>query len=106
MQEIARECGITFKKGDILLVRVGVTREWERDMDEEAKRAYARCAEPRHAGVEGSMDVLRWLWDSGFAAVASDAISWEVKALSPSPPFFFLFYLSVATSGRQLFCLG
>ncbi|KAI9896093.1 hypothetical protein N3K66_008993 [Trichothecium roseum] len=78
MQEIARECNIQFKKGDILLVRVGVTREWERDMDDEAKRAYARCAEPRHAGVEGSMDVLRWLWDSGFAAVASDAISWEV----------------------------
>jgi hypothetical protein len=77
--EIAKECNITFQKGDILLVRIGVTKEWEQDMDVEAKKAYAASTSPKHAGVEGSMDMLKWIWNSGFAAVAGDAISFEVR---------------------------
>lgn len=78
IHEIAKECNITFQKGDILFVRIGVTKEWDQLMDESAKKAYAANASPHHAGVEGTMDVLRWLWDSGFTAIAGDAISWEV----------------------------
>ncbi|KAI1335077.1 hypothetical protein F5Y15DRAFT_399502 [Xylariaceae sp. FL0016] len=81
--EIAKECNITFKRGDILLVRIGVTKEWENDMDVDAKKAYAATTSPEHAGVEGTMDVLKWVWNTGFAAVAGDAISWEVY---PPPP--------------------
>lgn len=77
--EIATECGISFRKGDILFVRIGVTKEWEHVMDESAKKAYAASKSPLHAGVEGTTDVLRWLWDSGFAAIAGDAISWEAS---------------------------
>lgn len=77
--EIAKECNITFQKGDILFVRIGVTKEWDHAMDESAKKAYANSSSPQHAGVEGTMDVLRWLWDSGFSAIAGDAISWEVS---------------------------
>ncbi|KAH7357952.1 hypothetical protein B0T11DRAFT_319149 [Plectosphaerella cucumerina] len=83
MLEIATECNIEFKRGDILLVRIGLTKEWEEDMDVEAKKAYAANTSPKHAGVEGSMDVLRWVWNTGFAAVGGDAISWEVY---PPPP--------------------
>ncbi|PLN75302.1 hypothetical protein BDW42DRAFT_41905 [Aspergillus taichungensis] len=76
--EIARECNITFQKGDILLVRVGVTKEWDTIMTDAQKQEYSNNPSPLHAGVEGTTDVLRWLWDTGFAAIASDSISWEV----------------------------
>lgn len=77
--EIAKENNITFQKGDILFVRVGVTKEWDTIMTDAQKQAYSDNSSPEHAGVEATEDVLRWLWDSGFAAIASDAISWEVR---------------------------
>lgn len=80
--EIAKECNITFQKGDILLIRIGVTKEWDTIMTEEQKKAYSQNPNPQHAGVEATVDVLRWLWDTGFSAVASDAISWEVSLRS------------------------
>ncbi|KAL2000242.1 hypothetical protein VTN02DRAFT_3367 [Thermoascus thermophilus] len=76
--EIAKECNITFQKGDILFVRVGVTKEWDTVMTQAQKQAYSENPSPEHAGVEATTDVLRWLWNTGFAAIASDAISWEV----------------------------
>ena len=82
IEEIARECNITFKRGDILFVRIGVIKEWENKMDIEAKKAYASNKSPQHAGVEGTLEVLKWVWNNGFAAVAGDAISWEVCHLT------------------------
>ncbi|KAI4860664.1 hypothetical protein F4820DRAFT_98777 [Hypoxylon rubiginosum] len=76
--DIARESDITFEKGDILLVRSGMTKEWEQKMDVTAKKAYSASDSPQHAGVEATADMLRWIWDTGFAAVAGDAISFEV----------------------------
>lgn len=52
-------------------------QEWDSWGDVQ-KREYAAQKEPRHAGVEASIGLLEWIWDSGFAAVAGDAISWEV----------------------------
>lgn len=77
--EIAKESNITFEKGDILFVRIGVTKEWDTVMTDAQKQVYSDNKNPHHAGVEATTDVLRWLWDSGFAAIASDAISWEVS---------------------------
>ncbi|EXJ70469.1 uncharacterized protein A1O5_06538 [Cladophialophora psammophila CBS 110553] len=84
--EIAREENLTFKRGDILFVRVGVTKEWDTRMTAEDKNAYATAKTPQHAGVEGTEEMLRWLWDSGFSAVASDAISFEVYPAKKSFP--------------------
>ncbi|EAU30394.1 conserved hypothetical protein [Aspergillus terreus NIH2624] len=78
LREIAEECNLTFQKGDILFVRVGVTKEWDTLMTPAQKQQYSENPSPEHAGVEATTDMLRWLWDSGFAAIASDAISWEV----------------------------
>lgn len=80
--KIAEESGIVFQKGDILFVRVGVTKEWDTEMTEQHKKRYSKDPSPEHAGVEATTDVLRWLWDSGFAAIASDAISWEVQEIA------------------------
>lgn len=77
--EIAKECNITFQKGDVLFVRVGVTKEWDTIMTDAQKQQYSDNPSPEHAGVEATTDVLRWLWNTGFAAIASDAISWEVR---------------------------
>ncbi|XHF99321.1 hypothetical protein AWENTII_002827 [Aspergillus wentii] len=98
--EIARECNITFQKGDILFVRVGVTKEWDTVMTDEQKRAYSDNPSPEHAGVEASVDVLRWLWDTGFAAIASDAISWEVYP--PQSPDLFLHEYVLAGWGMPI----
>ncbi|PLB51966.1 hypothetical protein P170DRAFT_433870 [Aspergillus steynii IBT 23096] len=76
--EIAEESGIVFQRGDILFVRVGVTKEWDTVMTAQQKQKYSQDPSPEHAGVEATTDVLRWLWDSGFAAIASDTLSWEV----------------------------
>jgi hypothetical protein len=76
--EIAAEQKVSFRRGDILLVRIGVTQEWDTVMTPEDKSAYALSKNPKHAGVEGTEEMLRWIWNEGFAAVASDAISFEV----------------------------
>jgi hypothetical protein len=33
---------------------------------------------PKHAGVEGTEEMLEWLWDMGVSAVAGDPIGFEV----------------------------
>ena len=63
-------------------MRIGVTKEWEQRMDTDTKKAYAANPSPKHAGIEGTMDVLKWIWNTGFSAVAGDAISFEVWEFS------------------------
>lgn len=54
-------------------------------MTAEAKKSYSENpAKMQHAGVEVTHDVLRWLWNEGFAAVAGDSVAWEV--FPPSKP--------------------
>ena len=77
--EIAKECNIKFQKGDILLVRSGMTKEWDNDMSVADKAAFAASPMPSHAGVEATEDILRFLWNSGFSAVAGDAVAFEVS---------------------------
>ncbi|EKV06784.1 hypothetical protein PDIG_67610 [Penicillium digitatum PHI26] len=83
VQEIAHECSIKFQKGDIFFLRVGLPETWKR-MSAEDRVAYSQQSIPQHAGIEQSERVLRFLWDNHFAAVASDAVSFEVyPALNP-----------------------
>ncbi|PYH37038.1 uncharacterized protein BO87DRAFT_374085 [Aspergillus neoniger CBS 115656] len=100
IKEIAKECGITFQKGDILFVRIGVTKEWDTAMTDDQKRQYSDNPSPEHAGVEATTDVLRWLWDTRFAAIASDAISWEVYP--PQSPDLFLHEYVLAGWGMPI----
>lgn len=74
---IAKECNITFKKGDIFFLRVGLTKTWDR-LGAEQKQAYSEQQSPQHAGLEQSERVVRFLWDNHFSAVASDTVSFEV----------------------------
>ncbi|KAJ0159296.1 hypothetical protein CTA2_9968, partial [Colletotrichum tanaceti] len=68
--------GVTFRAGDILFVRSGFTAGYNAK-DEAGRRAVAARASPDFLGVEPTAEVLRWIWESGFAAVAGDAPSFE-----------------------------
>lgn len=74
---MCKDYNVAPRKGDILFIRTGVIPEWEKYSEQE-KVAYAAQKEPKHAGVEACLETLEWLWNSGIAAVAGDAISWEV----------------------------
>ena len=84
--EIAQQQKIVFRRGDILFVRMGLVKEWDTEMSVADKLAYCQSSSPQHAGVEGTEEMLRWIWDSGFAAVASDAVSVEVYPPRKSYP--------------------
>ncbi|KAL3444492.1 hypothetical protein BJX65DRAFT_297629 [Aspergillus insuetus] len=75
--EIAKESQIEFQRGDIFFLRVGLPQTWA-GMNEAQKQEYSAQPMPKHAGIEQSERVLRFFWDNHFAAVASDAVSFEV----------------------------
>ncbi|KAI1061596.1 hypothetical protein LB506_011943 [Fusarium annulatum] len=81
--DVAKEQGVKFLRGDILFIRIGVVREWDQQMTAADKLAYAQSSNPQHAGVEGTEEMLKWIWNEGFSAVASDAISFEVYPPQP-----------------------
>ena len=71
------------QQGDIFFLRVGLPETWA-GMSAAQRTTYSQQAMPQHAGIEQSERVLRFMWDSHFVAVASDAVSFEVfPPLSP-----------------------
>lgn len=75
IKEIIELDNIEIKPGDILFVHIGLVEEWD-EMKTQQRIDYQK--NPQHCGVEQTEDVLRWLWNNHFTAVAGDAISWEV----------------------------
>lgn len=96
---IAKECNIRFEKGDIFFLRIGLTRTWD-SMNEAQRQAYSEQRVPKHAGLEQSKRVLRFIWDNHFAAVASDAVSFEV--FPPLQPEFDLHHHLLAGWGLPI----
>jgi hypothetical protein len=76
LQAIAQDQGVSFQTGDILFLRVGFTTAYDALTPDEQK-AIPERPEPNFLGVSSTSDVLRWIWESGFSAVASDAPSFE-----------------------------
>ncbi|CAI7576423.1 unnamed protein product [Penicillium bialowiezense] len=76
LQEIAASQGTELKQGDILFIRSGWIRAFSQMSDEQAV-ALADIPSPPAIGLESSEQTLRWLWDTGFAAVAGDMPSME-----------------------------
>lgn len=81
LQAIAKDEGVAFLPGDILIVRTGWVR-WYEDNDEASRLKYITNGKA-WVGVESSHEVLEWLWDNHFAAVAGDSIGWEVWPPEP-----------------------
>lgn len=76
IKEIVEMDQIEIRPGDILFIHIGLIEEWE-SMTTEQRVAYGD-GNFQHCGVEQTEDVLRWLWNNHFTAVAGDMISWEV----------------------------
>ncbi|KAJ9619801.1 hypothetical protein H2203_008071 [Taxawa tesnikishii (nom. ined.)] len=76
IKEIAQVRGITFKAGDILYLRTGFTQKYESLPEEEVAERMGQ-SQYFYPGLHGSLESLEWLWDSRFAAVASDCPGFE-----------------------------
>ena len=73
---VAAHQGTTFKTGDILFVRTGWTANWV-TLSEDEKASLASLGGAPAIGVQSSEEVLQWLWETGFSAVAGDQPAFE-----------------------------
>lgn len=76
LQEVAASQNTSFRPGDILFVRTGWTRAYERLTRAECQQL-ADLPSPSVIGVESSEATLRWIWDHSFAAVTGDMPAFE-----------------------------
>lgn len=71
LEGCSQDAGIQYQRGDILIVHTGFVEAYLQKTREEQEALVAR--EVRGwCGVEASEEVMRWHWDHGFAAVATD----------------------------------
>lgn len=75
LKDIAKEQGTEFQPGDILIVRSGWVKWYEEHSPEERRDKIKNGS--AWVGVEGCEEVVEWIWDSHFAAIAGDAIGFE-----------------------------
>lgn len=71
---IAREQGVEFKQGDIILVRSGFTEALTEMTADDQNKAMGTG---RTVGVDGTLNSAKWFWNKHFSAVAGDAIGFE-----------------------------
>jgi hypothetical protein len=71
LKATANDEAVTFQSGDICVVRTGWTEAFLSLSDEQ--REAMRGSWKGTVGVDQDEDVLRWHWENGIAAVASDA---------------------------------
>src|SRR5579871_265449 len=77
LKAVAEESKISPKIGDILFVRTGFTRAYAALSEMEAQALTERESPSDFLGVEPSKETMQWIWESGFAAVASDSPTFE-----------------------------
>lgn len=80
LKDIAKDQGVSFRAGDILLVRSGFVRGYE--ALSQAEREAMADRPPTFAGVQAGRETLQWLWENQFSAVAGDAIAFERAPVS------------------------
>lgn len=75
LEACAAHQGVEFRPGDLLIVRTGATEVLESITLEQMAQMPGPFA---IAGMEGSENTARWLWNKRFSAVAGDSNSFEV----------------------------
>ncbi|ORX47457.1 hypothetical protein DM01DRAFT_1310336 [Hesseltinella vesiculosa] len=79
LDEVAKAQNVTFKSGDILLVRIGWIAKYNTLTDDEFKAAVGHNLDaPTSAGLKACPETYKWIWDHHFAAVGGDQVAWEV----------------------------
>jgi kynurenine formamidase len=85
LADAAFQQGVTFRHGDILIMRTGFF-EWYNSLGYDEKEAYAASGpQITAAGVEHTENIVRYLWDSGIVAVATDALGFEAWPPDATP---------------------
>lgn len=74
IENVAKYQGVTFKPGDVLIIRWGYTEALGEMNGEEQSQA---MHDHRACGVEGTKEMGKWLWNCHFAAIASDTMAFE-----------------------------
>ncbi|KAH7911110.1 hypothetical protein BJ138DRAFT_1007287 [Hygrophoropsis aurantiaca] len=77
LEAVAKKQGVTFRQGDILILRVGFTQKYYTSTNEDKHKLRGGSEAETFAGIEQSDDMKRFLWNNHFAAVASDQPSME-----------------------------
>ncbi|KIJ12575.1 hypothetical protein PAXINDRAFT_82631 [Paxillus involutus ATCC 200175] len=77
LEACAKEQGVVFRQGDILLIRVGFIQRFYASSNEAKAVLRDRLGTETFAGIEQSEDMKRFLWNNHFAAIASDQPSLE-----------------------------
>jgi hypothetical protein len=77
IEKIAKDQGVEFRTGDVLIMRTGMTEVLEAPQPAD----FAKMQNMQFAGMHGTVESAKWLWNKHFAAVAGDAIAFE--ALMP-----------------------
>jgi len=72
----AKHQNLTFQPGDILFIRTGWARSFFALSEEEVTSLFS-VKDPPAIGLESGPDILQWLWENKFAAVAGDQPSLE-----------------------------
>ncbi|KAG6908111.1 hypothetical protein DXG01_006080 [Tephrocybe rancida] len=70
LEACAKKQGVEFRKGDILLLRVGFVRKYNTTTNE--IRGALGSKEETFAGIDNSDDMKRFIWNNHFAAIGSD----------------------------------
>lgn len=74
--KVAESQNVVFRPGDILFVRSGYAKAYDAASPEEIQTRITEKVSSS-IGVESCEEILRWIWDSNFAAVAGDQPAWE-----------------------------
>jgi kynurenine formamidase len=73
---VAESQNVTFRPSDILFIRSGFTKALAQLSPEESN-AYATKPAMHGIGVEAGEEMLKWIWEREFAAVAGDMLAFE-----------------------------
>ncbi|KAH7380741.1 hypothetical protein BKA66DRAFT_587019 [Pyrenochaeta sp. MPI-SDFR-AT-0127] len=75
-KQIAKDCKFSFQAGDIILLRTGFTSAFAA-ASLSAKKTIMSKSPFQYPGLESTLDVLAFLWDTQIAAVAGDCPGFE-----------------------------
>jgi kynurenine formamidase len=73
---ILAETSVQPRQGDILFIRTGFTAAYNK-LSLSEQQAFPDRKPGGLLGLEATRDSLRWIWESGFAAIAGDAPGFE-----------------------------
>ncbi|KAI1333218.1 putative cyclase-domain-containing protein [Xylariaceae sp. FL0255] len=77
IEMVAKAQGVEFRAGDVLIIRTGLTQHLQAPTTED----FAKLSNTTVAGMAGTLESAKWLWNKRFSAVAGD--SWAFEALLP-----------------------